>query len=112
MIIKENDPFTEPSFSLGNRLLRGLWGVVWLVFFYPSPRTFHPWRALLLRLFGAKLGTHVHIYPNVKVWAPWLLTIGNKVGVAEGVTLYNMAPINIDDYCVISQGAHLCAWLA
>jgi putative colanic acid biosynthesis acetyltransferase WcaF len=108
MIIKENDPFTEPSFSLGNRLLRGLWGIVWLVFFFPSPRPFHAWRALLLRLFGAKLGTHVHIYPSVKVWAPWLITIGNKVGIADGVTLYNMAPIVIADYCVVSQGAHLC----
>jgi putative colanic acid biosynthesis acetyltransferase WcaF len=37
-----------------------------------------------------------------------MLTIGNKVGIANGVTLYNMAPIEIGDYCVVSQGAHLC----
>jgi len=109
MIIKDNDPFTGPSFSLSNRLLRALWGMVWLVFFYPSPRPFHAWRALLLRLFGAKLGTHVHVYPNVKVWAPWLLIIGNKVGIADGVTLYNMASIVIGDNSVVSQGAHLCS---
>jgi putative colanic acid biosynthesis acetyltransferase WcaF len=59
-------------------------------------------------LFGAKLGNHVHVYPNVKVWAPWLLSIGNKVGIADGVTIYNMAPIVIQDNSVVSQGVHLC----
>jgi putative colanic acid biosynthesis acetyltransferase WcaF len=62
----------------------------------------------VLRLFGAQLGEHVNVYPNVKIWAPWLLTIGNRVGIASGVTLYNMAPLSIGDNCVISQGAHLC----
>jgi putative colanic acid biosynthesis acetyltransferase WcaF len=108
MIIEGNDPYTEPSFSLGNRMLRASWGVVWLLFFRPSPRPFHTWRRLLLRLFGAKLGRHVHVYSNVKIWAPWQLAIGNNVGIADGVTLYNMAPMTIGDHCVVSQGAHLC----
>lgn len=62
----------------------------------------------MLRLFGAKLGHDVHVYPNVKVWAPWQLVIGNRVGIADGVTLYNMAQMHIGDDCVVSQGAHLC----
>jgi putative colanic acid biosynthesis acetyltransferase WcaF len=101
-------PYTQPSFSLGNRLARALWGMVWLLLFRPSPRPFHAWRRLLLRLFGAELGVHVNIYPSVQIWAPWQLNIGNRVGIANGVTLYNMAPIVIGDNCVISQGAHLC----
>ena len=109
MIISDNNPYTQPSFSLGNRLIRALWAIVWLVLFRPSPRPFHAWRNVLLRLFGAKIGKAVHVYPNVKVWLPSLLTIGNNVGIANGVTLYNMAPIVIHDYCVVSQGAHLCA---
>ena len=108
MIIQGNDPYIQPSFSLSNRIARALWGIVWLVFFRPSPRPLHAWRRLLLRMFGARIGNNVHVYPGVKIWAPWLLTIGNRVGVASGVTLYNMAPIVIGDHCVISQGAHLC----
>ncbi|MDI1361134.1 putative colanic acid biosynthesis acetyltransferase [Methylotenera sp.] len=108
MIIQGNNPYVQPSFSMANRLMRGLWGVVWLILFRPSPRPFHAWRRLILRLFGAQLGRHVHVYPNVKIWAPWALTIGNFVGIADGVTIYNMAPISIDDHCVVSQGAHLC----
>lgn len=86
-----------------------LWGVTWLLLFKPSPRICHHWRAFLLRLFGAKLGEHVHVYPSAKIWAPWNLIIGNHVGIADGTTIYSMALIQIGDYCVISQGAHLCA---
>ena len=109
MIIQGNDPYTQPSFSLGNRFTRALWSFVWLLLFRPSPRSFHAWRSMLLRLFGAQLGEKVHVYPNVKIWLPSLLVMGNRVGIADGVTLYNMATIHIGDNCVVSQGAHLCA---
>lgn len=108
MIIQGNDPTVAPSFSLQNRVSRQLWNWVWLFLFRPSPRPLHAWRASLLRIFGAKIGEHVHVYPAARVWAPWNLEIGNNVGIADGVTLYNMAPIKIGDYSVISQGAHLC----
>jgi putative colanic acid biosynthesis acetyltransferase WcaF len=108
MIIQGNDPFTQPSFSLGNRIARTFWGMTWLVFFRPSPRPLHAWRRSLLRAFGAKVGHHVHVHANVRIWAPWQLVIGNRVGIANGVTLYNMGPLVIGNDCVISQGAHLC----
>lgn len=108
MIIEANDPFTQPSFSLGNRLARAAWGIVWLLLFRPSLKPMHAWRRFLLRVFGAQLGHDVHVHADVSVWAPWQLQIGNRVGIANGVTLYNMAPMQIGDECVISQGAHLC----
>ncbi len=108
MIIQCNDPFTGPSFSLSHRIRRQLWGIVWLFLFRPSPRPFHTWRNLLLKSFGAKIGTGCHVYPAAKIWAPWNLRLGNHVGVADGVNLYSMNLIHIGDYAVISQGAHLC----
>lgn len=109
MIIQGNNPFTGPSFSLSHRIRRQLWGVVWLLLFRPSPRPFHAWRNFLLRTFGATLGQHVHIYPSVKVWAPWNLAVGNYVGIGDGTNVYCMDRISIGDYAVISQGSHLCA---
>jgi putative colanic acid biosynthesis acetyltransferase WcaF len=82
--------------------------MVWLLLFRPSPRPLHIWRRALLRLFGARLGRHVHVHASVAVWAPWQLVVGDRVGIAPGVTLYNMAPMFIGSDCVISQGAHLC----
>lgn len=108
MIIQGNDSTASPSFSLGNRVSRQVWNWVWLLLFRPSPRPCHAWRAFLLRLFGARIGRHVHVYPAARIWAPWNLEIGSHVGVADGVTIYNMNSIKIGDYCVISQGAHLC----
>jgi putative colanic acid biosynthesis acetyltransferase WcaF len=108
MIIQGNDPFTGPSFSLSHRVRRQLWGVVWLLLFRPSPRPFHAWRNFLLRAFGATLGRHVHIYPSVKVWAPWNLIIGSCSGIGDGANIYCMDKIEIGDFVAISQGAHLC----
>jgi putative colanic acid biosynthesis acetyltransferase WcaF len=108
MPIQNNDPFTQPSFALSNRIARALWGLVWALFFRTSPRPFHAWRRFLLRSFGATIGQNVNIYPDVKIWAPWSLSVGNRVGIANGVTLYNMAKLTVGDNCVISQGAHLC----
>jgi putative colanic acid biosynthesis acetyltransferase WcaF len=108
MIIQNNNPYTEPSFSLQNRIARFCWGVVYLFLFRPSPRPMHGWRNLLLRLFGAQIGRHVHIQASVKIWAPWNLVIGDFVGIGDGVNLYCMDQIQVGDYAVISQGAHLC----
>ena len=108
MIIEDNDPYTQPSFSLRNRVARGAWGIVWLLLFRFSPNPVHSWRNVLLRTFGAELGRDVHIYPSVRVWAPWQLRVGDRVGIANGATIYNMALITIGSNTVISQGAHLC----
>jgi putative colanic acid biosynthesis acetyltransferase WcaF len=65
-------------------------------------------RIILLRLFGAKIGRNVNVRSSVKIWAPWNLEIGNNVGFGDGVHLYSMNKIFIDDYCVVSEGAQLC----
>ncbi|MGK6351564.1 WcaF family extracellular polysaccharide biosynthesis acetyltransferase [Parapedobacter sp. DT-150] len=103
------DTYTGASFSLSNRIMRAVWGLVYLVLFRYSPRPFHGWRTLLLRLFGAKIGRGVHVYPRVKIWAPWNLEIGDESGVANGVNLYSQGKITIGKRAVLSQGAYICA---
>lgn len=109
MTAKPFNPHVDPFFSLKNRLLRALWGVVCMLLFQPSPIIFHAWRRFLLRIFGAKVGKGVRVYPKVKIWAPWNLVLGDYVGVGNGANLYNMALIEIGEYSVISQEAYLCA---
>ncbi len=108
-IIQGTDPTTKPSFSLANRVRRALWGVVYALLFRPSPRPLHAWRAALLRLFGAQIGSHVHVYAKARVWAPWNLRIDDHVGVADDAELYTVAPIHLKARAVVSQGAYLCA---
>lgn len=89
--------------------MRVIWGVVYVLFFFPTPNPFHGWRAFLLRCFGAKIGKGAHIYPRVRIWAPWNLTVGELTGIANGVTLYSQGRITIGSKTVISQGSYLCA---
>ena len=91
-----------------NRLGRAVWNVCWLLLYRPSPRPCHAWRGLILRAFGATLGRDCHLYAGVRIWAPWNLRCGDGVGVADGVILYNQAPITLGNRSVVSQGAHLC----
>ncbi|MBB5413418.1 putative colanic acid biosynthesis acetyltransferase WcaF [Paraburkholderia sp. HC6.4b] len=108
IILKGVNSRQGPSFSLSNRFLRVLWGVIYIVFFVPTPRVFHAWRRWILRLFGATIGAGVHVYPRVRIWAPWNLSIGDFTGVANGVNLYSIERITLGERCTISQGAQLC----
>lgn len=108
MILQGNDPYTQPSFSLRNRIARALWWLVWTLLFRPSPWFAYGWRNLLLRLFGARLGRDVHFASSVRIWAPWQLSVGDRVGFGGGAHLYNMAPLTVAGGAMISQGAHLC----
>lgn len=94
--------------SLGNRLARALWGIVWLLLFRPSPKPFHLWRRWLLKLFGAKIGRGVGVYPSVKIWAPWNLRMDDYSCLAPDVDCYCVAPISIGAHCTISQYSYLC----
>jgi len=94
--------------SLGNKLARTLWQLVWLILYRPSPRLLHPWRCFLLRLFGAKLGKGVHPYPSARVWAPWNLEMGDHACLSEGVDCYSVARIRIGAHSTVSQYSFLC----
>jgi len=79
------------------------------ILFRFSPKPLHGFRSFLLRLFGAKVGRGVHVYPKVKIWAPWNLNIGDECGIANDVILYSQGQITIGHRVVISQGSHLAA---
>lgn len=74
-----------------------------------SPRPFWFWRRLLLRLFGAKIGAGVHVFPSVKITIPWNLNIGSYSAIGDRAILYALGPIKIGENVTISQFAHLCA---
>lgn len=103
------DTFTGPSFSLRNRVARVIWNFFWILLFRFSPNPLHGWRTFLLKIFGAKVGRGVHVYPGVKIWAPWNVSLADECGIASGATLYSQGKITIGCRTVISQGVNLCA---
>jgi len=103
------DTVVGPSFSFKNRLYRIVWSVFYALFFRLSPKPLHGWRSFLLRCFGARVGQGVHVYPQVKIWAPWNITLHDQCGIGNGAILYSQGKITIGKRAVVSQGAHLCA---
>lgn len=97
--------------TLKNKIGRALWRIVWLILFRPTPdrfcHIFIYWRAMLLRLFGAKV-KHCAVYSSTTIWAPWNIEIGDMVAVSEDCDLYSVAKISIGDRSTISKGAFLC----
>lgn len=87
---------------------RVLWALARPLFRF-SPRPLWGWRRWLLRLFGARIGKAVHIYPTVRITIPWNLTIGDFSAVGDRVILYALGRISLGERVTVSQGAHLCA---
>lgn len=74
-----------------------------------SPRPLWGWRRWLLRLFGATIGSNVHIYPSVRITIPWNLAVGGHSAIGDQVIVYALGRIRLGSRVTISQGAHLCA---
>ena len=85
-----------------------VWNLCWAIFFRFSPRPLFAWRALLLRIFGAKLGPNCKFYPSARVWAPWNLICSDLVAVGDGAEIYNPAPVRIGSHAILSQNSYLC----
>lgn len=94
--------------STRNKIGRVLWHLVYIFLYRPSPRMLHPWRCMLLRMFGAKVGKDAHPSPLARIWAPWNLTLGQSSSLGEFVDVYCVAPIVIGRNCTISQYTYLC----
>ncbi len=96
------------KYTRGELLLRVLW-VPGGLLFRLIPRPFFGARRLLLRLFGARVGRDVHIYPSATIYLPWCLDIGHRSAIGEGAYIYNLGKVSIGERATISHKAHLCA---
>ncbi len=84
-----------------------LWIIINSFFFrssLPIPITI---KSMIMRGFGAKIGQGLMIKPNVNIKYPWLLSVGNRVWIGEGVWIDNLVDVKIGDNACISQGAML-----
>jgi putative colanic acid biosynthesis acetyltransferase WcaF len=98
-----------PSFPWQNRLFRAFWQLTWLLLAAWTPPLLHPWRRFILKAFGAKVQRSSDVRGSARVWYPPNLTLGEGALIGPKVICYNMAPIELERFALVSQGAHLCA---
>ena len=73
------------------------------------PRQAHPWRRLLLRAFGARIGKGADVRGSARIWLPANLVMDEGAIIGPHVNCYNQAPIFLGARALVSQRASLCA---
>ena len=102
--------FKRPKLP-GNRSFawRAAWYLVNALFFQGAILGLIPYRAkaMLLRAFGAKVGTGLVCKPRVSIKYPWFLELGDHVWLGEMVWIDNPCRVTIGSNVCISQGAYI-----
>ena len=96
------------SFTLSNRMLRGIWMVTWGVLASWTPPPLHRWRRVLLLIFGARIAPGARVYGSARIWYPPNLIMGKHAVLGPGAICYNQTRIEIGELAIVSQRAHLC----
>ena len=97
------------SVSVYIKCKRLFWNIACFLLFHPFPtKLFWWWRWLLLRLFGAQVDWHSHVYSSVKIWAPWNLRMERGACLGPNVICYNQDRVWLKEQTTVSQYAYLC----
>lgn len=85
--------------------------LVWYFINYYIFNSAFPWpyqfKQMLLKSFGAEIGTGLVIKTKVRIKNPWRLKIGDHCWIGESVWIDNLEDVTIGNNVSISQGAML-----
>ena len=100
------------NFQKKNKLFLNIYLQIWRIFnsffFLNFLVPANSYRVFILRCFGAKIGKDCIIRPNVIIYNPSKVILGNNVWIGEYVNLYSLDYIEIEDNVVVSQYVFLC----
>jgi putative colanic acid biosynthesis acetyltransferase WcaF len=65
-------------------------------------------RTLVLRAFGARIGSGVVWKPGAHIKYPWRLAVGDHSWIGEDCWIDSLANITIGSHVCVSQGVYLC----
>ena len=99
--------FNNDWYNPGSKLKRFFWYFFNGVFLLNPMNPFCGLKKIVLRMFGAKIGSGVVLKQRINVKYPWLLEIGDNSWIGEGVWIDNLAKVKIGSNCCVSQAAFL-----
>lgn len=88
--------------------VRCLWWLCSLVLFESGLCPVSGVLLFVLRCFGARIGQHVVIKPNVRIKFPWRLALGDHVWIGQGAWIDNLAQVILGSHVCLSQNVYLC----
>lgn len=103
----QTDGYSSP-WPKGQAILIRVWEVVWTLFVRWLPKPFYRWHVLLLKMFGCKIHGHVFIAPSCRIYAPWLLEMGEHSCLGTRSEVYNLGPVKIGERTTLAQYVYVC----
>ncbi|MBN9046607.1 MAG: putative colanic acid biosynthesis acetyltransferase [Rhizobiales bacterium] len=97
------------TFTLKHRLQRLCWQATWLTLAAWTPSFLWRWRGMVLNAFGAKIHRTAIVRGSARIWWPQNLTMGARASLGPGAICYNVAPVTLEPFAIVSQRAHLCS---
>ena len=101
------ESYDNSWFKPGNSIKIFLWYMVNELVLKNSYLPFSSPRKLVLKFFGAKIGSGVIFKPGINVKYPWHLIIGDHCWIGENVWIDNLSQVTIENNVCLSQGAML-----
>ena len=82
--------------------------VEWCVASLPRHVGFYSWlKTKMLNAAGARIGHNVHIYPEVRVFVPKGLVVGDNVSISSYVVITTAGTVTIGNNVLIGYGAKI-----
>lgn len=97
------------TFPFRHRLIRMVWMLAWFMLARWTPSAFTPLRRALLRAFGARIHPTAIVRASAVIWWPPHLQMDRHASLGPGAICYNVAPVLLEEYAIVSQRAHLCS---
>jgi putative colanic acid biosynthesis acetyltransferase WcaF len=105
---KVNNALYSTTIDIGaSRFKQFAWYFINIIFFRNPLNFISSSKVLLLRFFGAKIGSGVLIKPSVNIKYPWKLEVGSHCWIGENVWIDNLSEVLIGESVTLSQGVLL-----
>ena len=97
----------ESPWPSGQRALRVLWEICWIVFCAWTPKPLNEWRLFWLRVFDAKIDGKPFVHQRARIAIPWNLTLHDHACLGDRANAYSLGEIEIGARATVAQEAYL-----
>jgi putative colanic acid biosynthesis acetyltransferase WcaF len=98
---------SDSPWPAGQRVMRVLWEVCWVVFCIWTPKPLNEWRLFWLRVFDAKIDGKPFVHQRARIAIPWNLTLHDRACLGDRANAYSLGEIELGAGSIVAQEAYL-----